>query len=277
MLLRFRLSALLLLAFMSPAGAESVDCLVSPHRVSELAFGSAGVVREIGVERGDIVRKGEALARLDTSIEQSNLDMAEAQLQGTAAIQSAEAQLDVATKRLARNRQLFERGNLAAGQFEEIEGDQQVARLKLAELTEAQRLRALDVARARAILGLREIVSPFDGVVVERHVAPGEYVENKPVLTISEVDPLFVDLIIPAASFEAVRPGQAIEVTLDHPAGRKVWAKASVIDPFVDASSGTFRVRATLPNPDRSIIAGFRCRAEIDGPATGTAESGTTP
>lgn len=274
MLARFRLSAMTLLVCVSLARADSVDCLVSPHRVSELAFGSAGVVSEINVERGDIVHKGQRLASLDISIEQSNLDMAEAQLEASAAIDSAKAQLDVASKRLARNRQLFDRGNLAAGAFEEIEGDEEVARLRLAELSEARRLHGLDVARARAVMALRTIVSPFDGVVVERHVSPGEYVDNKRVLTISEIDPLFVDLIVPAAAFATIRPGQMIEVTLDFPAGRKVQARASVIDPFVDASSGTFRVRATLPNPDRSIVAGFRCSAEIGGSTPATAEAG---
>lgn len=281
MLPRFRLSAMMLLAVWSVARADSVDCLVSPHRVSELAFGSAGVVREIDVERGDVVHKGQRLASLDISIEQSNLAMAQAQLEATAAIESAKAELDVANKRLARNRQLFERGNLASGAFEEIQGDAEVARLKLAELSEARRLHALDVARAEAVMALRRIASPFDGVVVERHVSPGEYVDDKRVLTVSEIDPLYVDLIVPAAAFDTIRPGQAIEVTLDFPAGRKVQAAASIIDPFVDASSGTFRVRATLANPDRSIVAGFRCSAEIGALAGDAARpqavSQTTP
>lgn len=243
--------------------AQTVDCLISPHRVSELAFGFPGVVETIVVERGDEVRKGQLLASLDTSIERSNIAMAQAQVEATAAIDSAKAELDVAEKRLTRSQALFDRGNLSVGQFEEIRGDREVARLKLAELVEARRLRQLDLDRAKAILALRTIVSPFDGVVVERHVSPGEYVDNKRVLTISEIDPLFVDMIVPAPAFDSIRPGQVIEVTLDHPAGAKVRASAAVIDPFVDASSGTFRIRATLPNPDRSIVAGFRCSAEI--------------
>ena len=267
MLVRLLFAAGMLLATLPSSRAETVDCLVSPHRVAELAFGFPGIVETINVERGDRVSKGQLLASLDTSIEQSNIAIAEAQLAATAEVESAEAQLAVMQKRLQRNTLLFNRGTLSAGQFEEIQGDEEVARLKLAELSEARRLRRLDVARARAIMALRTITSPFDGVVVERHVSPGEYVDTKRVLTVSEVDPLFVDMIVPAASFDEVKPGQVISVTLDYPLGLTVKAMASVIDPFVDASSGTFRVRATLPNADRAIVAGFRCRADISAPA----------
>ncbi len=255
------LSIVLLLT--TPCAAQPVDCLVAPHRVADLAFGTAGVVRFVGVERGDHVKKGQLLASLDTSIEESSLAIARSEFEATAAIASAQAQLDLATKRLERTRVLLERENVATSRFEEVQNDFDTARLKLAELQETRRLRELDVARATAVLTGRQILSPFDAVVVERHVAPGESVDSKRALTISEIDPLFIDLIAPAAAFDAVKLGQPIDVTLSHPAGRKVVAMASVIDPYVDASSETFRIRASLPNPDFSIVPGFRCRADL--------------
>lgn len=246
----------------TPCAAEMVDCLVAPHRVADLAFGSSGVVRVMAVDRGDHVRKGQVLASLDTSIEQSSLDIAQGQLTASAAIDSAQAQLDLAAKRLQRSRLLLEKDNVAASRFEEVQNDFDTARLKLAELLENRAMRALDVARAQAVMATRQIVSPFDAVVVERHVAPGESVDNKRVVTVSEIDPLFIDMIAPSAAFDAVKLGQPIEVRLAHPA-RTVTAVASVIDPYVDASSGTFRIRASLPNPDFTIVPGFRCRADL--------------
>ena len=251
----------------TPCAAEMVDCLVAPHRVADLAFGSSGVVRVMAVDRGDHVRKGQVLAMLDTSIEQSSLDIAQGQLTASAAIDSAQAQLDLATKRLQRSRLLLEKDNVAASRFEEVQNDFDTARLKLAELLENRAMRALDVARAQAVMATRQVVSPFDAVVVERHVAPGESVDNKRVVTVSEIDPLFIDIIAPAVAFDAVKLGQPIEVRLAHP-GRTVTAVASVIDPYVDASSGTFRVRASLPNPDFSIVPGFRCRADLPSVAS---------
>ena len=260
-----RLGGIALLALLgsaAPCTAEMVDCLVAPHRVADLAFGSSGVVRVMAVDRGDHVVKGQVLASLDTSIEQSSLDIAQAQLTASAVIDSARAQLDLAAKRLQRSRLLLEKDNVAASRFEEVQSDFDTARLKLAELLENRAMRALDVARAQAVMATRRIVSPFDAVVVERHVAPGESVDNKRVVTVSEIDPLFIDVIAPSAAFDAVKPGQPIAVRLTHPA-RTVTAIASVIDPYVDASSGTFRVRASLPNPDFAIVPGFRCRADL--------------
>lgn len=260
-----RVGAIVILAMLAsaaPSAAETVDCLVAPHRVADLAFGSSGVVRVMAVDRGDHVAKGQMLASLDTSIEQSSLDIAQGQLTASAAIDSAQAQLDLVTKRLQRTRLLLEKDNVAASRFEEVQNDFDTARLKLAELIENRGMRALDVARAQAVVATRQIVSPFDAVVVERHAAPGESVDNKRVVTVSEIDPLFIDIIAPSAAFDAVKLGQPIEVRLAHPV-RTVTAIASVIDPYVDASSGTFRVRASLANPDFSIVPGFRCRADL--------------
>ncbi len=255
------LAALLVAAQSAPA--QTVDCLVSPRRVAQLAFGTPGLVSRIAVERGDAVQRGQVLAELDASIEKASLAIAQAQFQATAAVAAARADVALAAKALERTRLLVERKALSQERFDAATNVFDQARLELAELEELRGLRALDVARAQAVVALRTITSPFTGVVVERHVAPGEFVDTKPVVTVAEIDPLFVDLLVPAEAFDTVRPGQNIRVTLQQTPGRIVTAQARVIDPYVDASSGTFRVRATLQNPDQAIIPGFGCAADL--------------
>ena len=60
---------------------------------------------------------------------------------------------------------------------------------------------------AAAQLAQRTIRSPIDGVVVERYMSPGEFVDQKPVLRIAAIDPLRVDVLVPAAAFGQVQLG----------------------------------------------------------------------
>jgi RND family efflux transporter MFP subunit len=180
-----------------------------------------------------------------------------------AAIEAARAQLIAAQSKLQRSKTLESRQILPTSKLEEAEVEFESARMKVVEQEELQRLKVLDVQRVEAALSLRRIVSPFDGVVVERHVAPGEYVENRRALTIAQIDPVYADVIVPSRMFSNVARGQKTKIILQQPAERIVSGETDVIDPYVDAASGTFRVRVAIANKDRLIVPGFRCRAEF--------------
>ena len=74
-------------------------------------------------------------------------------------------------------------------------------------------------------------------------------------------------MIAPSTLFAEVRKGQKVKVLLQQPAELTVIAETAVIDPFVDAASGTFRVRLAMANPDYIIVPGFRCRADFSKPS----------
>jgi RND family efflux transporter MFP subunit len=253
---------------MSPtAFAELLDCLVVPRQVADLAFGTSGIVERLLVDRGDHVRKGDTLGYLDSAVEVANLAIAKARLAEVAALETARAQMLAAQSKLRRSQMLESKRIMATSKFEEAEVDYESARLRVVEQEEARGLKALDVQRVEVALALRKIVSPFDGFVVERHVAPGEYVENKRAFTIAQIDPVDAEVIAPSAMFAEVKKGQRVKVILQQPADLVVSATTAVIDPYVDAASGTFRVRLAMANPDYAIVPGFRCRAEVSMPS----------
>ena len=105
-----------------------------------------------------------------------------------------------------------------------------------------------------------------DGVVVERHKSPGEYVGSEPILTLMRIDPLYVELIVPASKFGTIRKGMTAEVRLEAPVGGAYKATVSIVDPVIDAASGTFGVRLTLPNQSLKLPAGLKCDVKFDGP-----------
>jgi RND family efflux transporter MFP subunit len=257
------LSVAVLVVLQGAIEAMPLDCLVVPQRTADVAFGTSGVVEEILVDRGDRVKKGDLLGRLDASIEAANLAIARERLSEVATLQSARAQLRTTKIKFQRNEALRDKEIVAAAKFEEAELENEIARIRVVEQEEAQQLKQLEVRRADAALALRSMRSPFEGVVVERHVAPGEYVENRRAITVAQIDPVYADVIAPAAMFSRFKKGQKIKVTLSQPNAIEVVGEVSVIDPYVDGASETFRVRIAIANPNYSVVPGFRCVAQV--------------
>jgi multidrug efflux pump subunit AcrA (membrane-fusion protein) len=89
---------------------------------------------------------------------------------------------------------------------------------------------------------------------------PGEYVhEQATVMTIAEIDPLYVEVFMPVSQYETVQPGMAANVAPELPIGGNYDAQVAVVDNVFDAASRTFRVRLVLPNADHALPAGLRC------------------
>ena len=106
---------------------------------------------------------------------------------------------------------------------------------------------------------MRSIVSPIDGVVIEREKDPGEYVETEPLLTVVSLNPLNVEVVVPAERFGTYRKGMTGTVKTVGAVTGTYKAKVILIDQVIDAASGTIRLRLALNNPKNAIPAGLRC------------------
>ncbi len=87
-----------------------------------------------------------------------------------------------------------------------------LARALLQKAMENRELARLDLERAKAMLNQRTIKSPISGIVIERFVAPGEFVDNQPLLRVAQMDPLRVEVILPADMFQKIMPGMMADV-----------------------------------------------------------------
>jgi multidrug efflux pump subunit AcrA (membrane-fusion protein) len=133
------------------------------------------------------------------------------------------------------------------------------AALRLAQALEQQQIARLELARAERLLENRTLSSPVDGVVVERLMSPGESAQNRPIVRLAKIDPLYVEIIVPVERFGRIAAGMEALVEPRYPGAQVHRARVSVVDPVVDAASDTFGVRLTLPNPDLAIPGGVRC------------------
>ena len=117
-------------------------------------------------------------------------------------------------------------------------------------------------------MSLRSVKSPISGVVVQRYKSAGEFANEEPLLRIAELDPLRVEVIVPAQLHVSIENGMRAEVSLESPYQGIFPALVASVDRVVDAASGTFDVRLRLDNPDYRIPPGLRCEVVFvpDGP-----------
>jgi RND family efflux transporter MFP subunit len=260
-------------AAQSPAGSEalagrSFDCVIEPAQVVKLASQATGLITRLDVDRGDVVARGQVLGTLSDEVERANLALAQARAGNDHDIAANQARLAYLQRKHGRASTLASGNLVSRNTSEEAEAEMKVAenQLRLAVLN--REVARLEVAQAEALLRQRALVSPIDGVVMERLLRVGEFRHDQsPVFTLAQVDPLRVEVFLPAALHGQVRIGMAAAVTPELPGAQPVAAMVGVVDPVMDAASGTFGVRLALPNPDKGLPAGVRCRVRFGGGA----------
>lgn len=222
----------------SAQGEElQLECLLEPHMTVKIGTPVPGALSEVLVDRGQVVRKGQVVATLDTRAQ-------------AAAVELSRARVEYTQRRMDRNEDLYRDELLSLQQKDEMETDAELARLELLE-------RETQVA-------IRKIASPINGVVVERVKGPGEYVQETEILELAQIDPLNVEVVVPVGYFGQIKPGMTARIRPEAPLDGVYEAKVKIVDKVIDAASGTFGVRLEIPNQDLSLPAGLRCSAAFD-------------
>jgi len=253
---------------------QPLGCLIEPDRVAEIGSPVIGVIQQMLVERGDTVKEGQVIATLRADVERAALDVARSKAQAEADVQAAVTALEFARQRQQRAEDLFNQKFISDQALEQARAEARLAEQKLEQSREQQRIWGREVGLASAQLGQRSIRSPIDGVIADRYVSAGERVETKPLVRVAKIDPLRVEVVVPAALYGQVKSGAMVGVTPDLPGVGSFKAKVVLVDKVIDAPSNTFRVRLELPNPDGALPAGLRCRADLGIDATAESSPG---
>ena len=253
--------------------AKSLGCLIEPDRVADVGSQVVGIVDRLKVERGQSVKAGQPLITLRAEVERANAGVAQTRARVDAEIRAAEASLKLGEQKLRRAKDLQSDNFVSEQAVEQARTEHEVARQRLEQARAQQRLWGEERRVAEAQLALRTVRSPFAGVVVERFVNDGERVEEKPLLRIAVVDPLRVELMVPTAQYGSVAVGERITIHPELPGAAPVVATVRHVDGVLDAASNSFRVRLSLPNPNRRLPAGLRCKADLPSAAAAPASA----
>ena len=259
------------------ARAAEFDCLIEPRQVLEIRSPIEGLIERANVDRGDRVKKGQVIALLDTAVERLAAEAAKQRAEMEGAVRSGESRVDFSKKKYARAEELHKQNYMSAQARDEARTENLLAEAELGDARVNRKLAEIEHRRQLEIIRLKTITSPVNGIVLERVLHPGEFAEagvgRKPIFKLADIDTLHVEVVLGADAFGKVKLGQSIEVTPEIPAGARYTARVIVIDHVLDAASGTFGVRLTLPNLNHAIPAGIRCKASFPGVAAAASGS----
>lgn len=261
-------------ALSAQAASGPLDCMIQPNQLVQVGVATPGVINRITVDRGDRVSKGQVVAQLNAGVERAALAVARERATQQAERSVAVSSQAFAHRELQRANELREQAFVSQTYLDKSRAELEMASGRSDQAEERQRLARREVDLAAAQLEQRTIRSPIEGVVVERYLSPGEFVDQKPVLRLAELDPLRVDVLVPAAQFGQVRIGDRARVTTEIGGERELFAEVRTVDRLIDAASNTFRVRMELKNPGAKIPAGLRCKAELEAGSLASAAVG---
>lgn len=131
----------------------------------------------------------------------------------------------------------------------------------------------LDQARAQilkteAIIAQKLIRAPFAGRLGVRQVDLGQFVnQGATLVTLTELQQLFVNFTLPSDTRSEVKVGQRVNVTADAFPGRVFDARITTIEPQISPDTRTMKVQATMANPKEELLPGMFVNAAAVLPA----------
>ena len=261
---------------------------------------SAGVVTEVLVQEGVSVARGQLLARIDDAEQVAAVATANAELHialhaagDDVAIRYAEKAAEAARAELRRSQESIERFPKSVSQSQldverlairraELEAEKARLTQRRVELEAERAVKRL--AAAELLLARRLSASPIDGVVVERSIRTGEWIEpGRPAFRVVATDRLRAEGFAPGSLADASLVGRSVRVITaaanaanvptnnaqtNGPATDAGTGVVSFVSPEIDPVSGQSRVVVLVDNAEGRLRAGSRCRLVIDGPST---------
>jgi RND family efflux transporter MFP subunit len=244
----------------APQLYEAVGAIRSAN-TAVLAAQLSGTVREIRVNAGDHVKRGQLLAVLDDRNARAQVQGAEAgvaeAIQGEAevkeALKAATADRKFAEATFDRYKALLAKNSLSRQEFDGAEAryGAALAHERSLEAKKQQIMARQQQARsqqdsAQTYLSFSRIVSPLDGVVTAKSVDAGTVVmPGAPVLTVEETTHYRLEASLPEEYLPDAKAGDSVSISTEH--GQFAGRVAEVV-PAADVTSHSFLVKIDLPH-----------------------------
>ncbi|BCS33144.1 RND transporter [Luteitalea sp. TBR-22] len=255
-----------------------------------LGFKVAGRIETIAVDLGSRVQRGQTIARLAPVDFQLRVEQAEAALQQararlgldpkgaseevdpdrTAVVRQARAVLDEAKLNYSRVKTFVDRGISSRAELDSADAALKVADGRYEDAVEevrnrqallTQRKTELDLARQQ--LSDSTLIAPFDGIIRERTVSPGQYVNaGAPIATLVRMHPLRLQADVPERDASSVKVGQAVKVRVEGDA-TSYEGRVVRVSPAIDEQSRSLRIEAEVGNQAGTIRPGSFATADI--------------
>jgi RND family efflux transporter MFP subunit len=232
------------------------------ERTAQIRAEVPGAVVAVNVDPGAVVTKGTSLAKIDDRAIQ------DAYLGARSGFTAAQQAADLAARELTRAERLHAAGALADRDLENARRADLGARSMLddarARLSQAEKSR--DAAN---------VLAPYDGVVSERFVNPGDIVNpGAPLFAIVDPSTMRLEAAVPASDLAMVRVGAPVRFTVTGYPGRSFEGRISSINPQADPQTRQVRLFVRIPNQGQRLVAGLFAEGRV---ASETRQALTVP
>ncbi len=251
----------------SPATAE-FDCMIEPSQMIEVRSPVVGLLQEVPVRRGTLIKRGDTLAVLESAVERSAVDVARFRADAQGLLISAQNKLNAAKAKAARLQELYEEEFVSAQARDDAVNELKLAEAELQVARDNTAQARLEHAQSVEQLKRRVLRSPVDGVVADLYLFPGSLVDTgeskKPIMKVAKTSVLTVTGMLPFRHFQQVQVGRDITVTPEPPFATPIRLKVKAVDRVIESTSGTFGVIAEIDNASQKLPSGIRCRMLVD-------------
>lgn len=210
---------------------------VQPDLRAQLAVDKGGRVIELLADKGDRVAAGDVLLRIDDRI-------------WSTAHAQAEIELREAERDYRRWTELSRTGSVSASEFDAVRARHDRARVTLEE--------------AQVHLEQCVVRSPADGIINRRMIEVGEHAaEGAAVFELVVSDPVRLVIDVPERDIAVVSVGDSIPFTVSILGGEEFAGEVKHIAEAASPVGNSYRVEATVPNPDRILRPGMLAEARL--------------
>lgn len=243
------------------------------ERTAQIRAEVPGAVLQVFVDPGDRVRAGTSLAKIDDRAINDGF------LSARSGLTAAQTAADLAARELDRAEKL-----LAAGAVSErdVEGARR-ADLSARSMLDDAKAR---LSAARQQLDATNVLAPYDGIVSEKLVSPGDIVApGAPLFAVVDPGTMRLDAAVPAEHLSQVRAGAPVRFAVTGYPGRAFEGRVSHVNPSADPQTRQVRLVVRIPNVGHQLVAGLFANGRVASdvretltvPAAAVDQRGLTP
>jgi RND family efflux transporter MFP subunit len=242
------------------ADALSLPVRLAPHNLAQIHARTAGYIDRWYVDIGQAVTAGQMLARLNAPELDQQIG------QATADLQTAQANLAIASSTAERWALLFEKDLVARQAYEERTAARDAA-LSMRDSA------AANVARLRTLQGYTRIRAPFAGVITDRQAQVGALVNagatTEPLFTLADIRQLRIVAHVPQRQIGQLNEGLQANLTLPEYPGQTFSAVLARSSGAIEPQSGAMRVEFVVDNSDGRLRPGSYGNLQLSKPPLG--------
>ena len=223
-----------------------------PSDKRNLSFPETGVMKDLLVKPGDVVKAGQILASEDTDMEEIQYKAMRIEAESTADI---DGQGGFQSKTLVYDRlqQAAKGGGANPNEIEEAKLAAKEAEIKIRDAKEQHAEKLAELAKQGKKLDRMHLIAPVNGIIEKINIFPGEIVDPvKPegVMTMVTNQPMWADMHLLTAQASKLKIGDAIQVAYDNDPDKWVNARIIYFDPVADAASDKQTIRLEWDNAE---------------------------